>query len=142
MFVSTFVDPPTTDPVITITSTPSSSEGRLYQGDRVTLTCTVTGGKPLSATTVTFTCPGKQVSQDTEGSTGVSSSVTFDSLTNGDHNRVCTCSSKWKQTDWYNRNNSTRLFVNSEFRCLLQNTKCFIHPIKENVSVPSRLKGT
>ena len=112
---SIILDPPTTDPVITITSTPpSSSNGHLYQGDRVTLTCTVTGGKPLSATTLTFTCPGKQDAQDTEGSAGVSSSVTIESLTNGDHDTVCTYSSKWKQTDWYNRHKTTQLFVNSE----------------------------
>ena len=80
----------------------------------MTLICTVTGVKLLSATTLTVTCPGKQDAQDTEGSTGVSSSVTVESLTNGDHDTVCTCSSKWKQKDWYNRHKTTQLFINSE----------------------------
>ena len=112
------LDPPSTDPEITNTSTPSSSGGHLYQGDRVTLTCTVTGGKPLSATTVAFTCPGKQDSQDTEGSTGVSSSVTLDPLTDADHGGECTCSTRWRQTDWYSRETRTQLYVNSEYTWL------------------------
>ena len=103
-------DPPTSNPVITDNSTDS----HLYQGDTLTLTCSVTGGKPFSASSVTFTCPGKQDGQDNVGSSGVSSSVIFDSLSGNDHDKQCTCITQWKQTNWYNRNVNTTLHINSE----------------------------
>lgn len=114
------VDPPTSPPVITTTSTPSSSDGSLYQGDAVTLTCTVSGGKPVSVTSVTFQCPSRNKTDqpDSTVSGGVSSSVTFPSLTDGDPSDVCTCSARWKTyTDWYTHTDDIQLYVNS---------KCFV----------------
>ena len=105
-------DPPTSSPVITS----NQSGDHLYQGDTVTLTCSVTGGKPPNATSVTFSCPNKPDEEDNMGSTGVSSSVTFNPLSDNDHNAVCRCSTRWRQTDWYNMVTSTTLYVNSMYK--------------------------
>ena len=104
-------DPPISPPVIHN----STSQGFVYQGDPLTLTCTVTGGKPVSNTSVTFVCPGKTDTSDVTSTTDVSSSVTYSAVEASDNGAVCTCSAQWKSYDWYTLTASTSINVYCEF---------------------------
>lgn len=93
-----FPDPPTTEPVITS----NSSDGYLYQGDRATLICAVVGGKPVAATTLHFTCPGKGDRADTVTQNDARSSLEFSSFSTGDRINECSCTASWTiQPSWY-----------------------------------------
>ena len=106
-------DPPTDPPVIHS----SSSESFVSQGDPLTLTCSVRGGKPVTETSVTFDCPNKPDMTDVEGTTEVSSSLVFDPVAVSDNGRVCTCRPQWKTYDWYTPQKQTTVTVYCECLC-------------------------
>ena len=113
-------DPPTDPPVIHS----SSSESFVYQGDPLTLTCSVRGGKPVTDTSVTFDCPNKPDMTDVEGTTEVSSSLVFDPVTVSDNGRVCTCRPQWKTYDWYTPQKQTTVTVYCECLCWSDRLLC------------------
>ncbi|KAL8588604.1 hypothetical protein ACOMHN_034058 [Nucella lapillus] len=93
----------------------------LYQGDKLTLTCAVTGGDP-KVTSVTLTCPGRSKQNTTNGQ---SSSLEFSPLSSSDHNLTCVCSGQWARESYYTltdsrtftvyyRTSNTKLTINSK----------------------------
>lgn len=113
------IDPPASPPVISLEPTLSLSEP-VYQGDNFTVTCTVNGGKPVSATNVSFMCPHMADTTDITGTTMVNSSLRFYSVS-PDNQGNCTCSAKWKNTSWYTQTAVWSLIVYSKsvaFMCV------------------------
>ncbi|XP_025102194.1 uncharacterized protein LOC112568893 isoform X2 [Pomacea canaliculata] len=102
--------PPTSPPVIT--GNPTLHEGQpVYEGDSLTLTCTVRGGKPSNATVITFTCPNRTDTPDSSfNSSSVTSSLTFDPVTSYNHGN-CSCTAAWKSYDWYKQKSNWNIDV-------------------------------
>ena len=103
-------DPPPQAPVIT--RSPSSHP--LYSTDDLTLTCEVTGGKPL-VTSVSLSCSSRHPDNpnDVTGSDSVSSSLQM-TLTDDDDGITCSCIAVWKVTSFYTLSDSTTFTVYCE----------------------------
>ncbi|XP_070182667.1 nephrin-like [Littorina saxatilis] len=104
----------------------------LYQGDNLTLTCSVTGGDP-GVTSVTLTCPDQH-----ENSThlGQSSSLVIPSLGNNHNNLKCTCSGQWARPSYYTLTDSRTLRVYyPPSTPVIQRTDGSLLPYKENDNV-------
>lgn len=120
-----FPDPPTLSPAITANPELPDTQP-VYQGDNMTLRCTVSGGKPVNATVIMFTCPGKTdtsvVSMDTSS---ITSSLMFLPVSSDNHGR-CVCTARWKKTDWYNQTVSWNINVYSKlwFLCVVFTCVC------------------
>ncbi|KAL8588607.1 hypothetical protein ACOMHN_034061 [Nucella lapillus] len=69
----------------------------LYEDDKLTLTCVVTGGDP-QVTSVALTCPSRSKQNTTNGQ---SSSLEFSRLSRSDHNLTCVCSGQWDTKRYY-----------------------------------------
>lgn len=111
-----FLDPPTSSPVIT-GSENLTDDQPVYEGDNVTLSCTVSGGKPVNATVITFTCPNKNDMADSSfDSFNITSSLVFLPVSSDNHG-ICQCYARWKNTDWYNKTALWNLRVYSELHC-------------------------
>ena len=103
-------DPPPQAPVISrspLSLTP-------YSGDDLTLTCEVTGGKPL-VTFVSLTCSSRHPDKpsDVTGSDSVSSSLQM-TLTDDDDGITCSCTAVCKVTSFYTLSDSTTFTVYCE----------------------------
>lgn len=108
-----FSDPPTLPPAITANPELPDTQP-VYQGDNMTLRCTVSGGKPVNATVIAFTCPGKtDMSVVTIGTSNITSSLMILPVSSDNHGR-CVCSARWKKTDWYNQTISWNINVYSK----------------------------
>ena len=85
-----------------------------YSGDDLTVTCEVTGGKPL-VTSVSLTCSSRHPDNpsDVTGSDSVSSSLQM-TLTDDDDGITCSCTAVWKVTSFYTLSDSTTLTVYCE----------------------------
>ncbi|XP_070202593.1 uncharacterized protein [Littorina saxatilis] len=69
-------------------------------GDRLTMTCTVDGGKP-PVTSVNFSCPGHpDVTPDISGPQSLTSVLNFP-LSSADDSILCSCSAQWKTGEMY-----------------------------------------
>ncbi|XP_076436087.1 cubilin-like isoform X2 [Babylonia areolata] len=88
------------------------SKDTVYQqGESLTLTCSVYGGKPL-VTSVSFSCGTHQEnSMDIIGTTYVQRVLPISSLTAEDEGMACLCTAKWKYADWYKLSDSAILRV-------------------------------
>ena len=94
-----FSDPPPDPPVI------SGYGGQpLYSGDFLRITCDVTGGRP-TVEAVKFTCEGQGQEQP-----GQRERISKQ-LSPSDHGKVCSCSARWKKSEWYTKANSVTLHV-------------------------------
>ncbi|XP_025102219.1 uncharacterized protein LOC112568897 isoform X1 [Pomacea canaliculata] len=91
--------PPSDPPVISL-EPPLNLGEPVYQGDNFTATCTVHGGKPVSATNVSFACPHMADTTDITGTAEVKSTLRFYSVS-PDYQGNCTCSAMWRNTTWY-----------------------------------------
>ncbi|KAK7468148.1 hypothetical protein BaRGS_00036612, partial [Batillaria attramentaria] len=70
-------------------------------GQRLRMTCTVSGGKPL-VTSVDFSCPGHpDVEPDDVTKRAVISTLTIGALAAEDDGILCECSAVWKDSDAY-----------------------------------------
>ena len=107
-------DPPLQAPAIT--RSPSSQP--LYSTDDLTLTCEVTGGKPL-VTSVSLSCSSRHPdnSNDVTRSDSLSSNLQM-TLTADDANITCSCTAVWKVTSFYTLSDSTTLTVYCELLVL------------------------
>ncbi|XP_076456068.1 low-density lipoprotein receptor-related protein 6-like [Babylonia areolata] len=78
------------------------SKGKVYQeGQSLTMTCSVHGGKPLVAS-VFFSCGvHEDTSPDVFSKTEVHSILSIKPLTVSDDGKTCFCTATWKDTDWY-----------------------------------------
>ncbi|XP_025102205.1 uncharacterized protein LOC112568894 isoform X2 [Pomacea canaliculata] len=102
--------PPNSSPVITVS--PSFAD-IAYEGDNITVRCTVSGGKPVTATVITLACPYKtDMTPGNSDSSSISSSLMFLPVRSENHGR-CVCNAKWKRSDWYNKTVSWNLTVYS-----------------------------
>ncbi|KAK7485517.1 hypothetical protein BaRGS_00023205, partial [Batillaria attramentaria] len=87
----------------------------VYADDSLSLTCEVSGGKPL-VTSVTFACqsPHPDNLNDVTASGSVSSSLDV-SLTQHDDNVTCSCTARWKVASYYRDSADTTLTVYCEY---------------------------
>ncbi|XP_076447106.1 uncharacterized protein LOC143284291 [Babylonia areolata] len=78
------------------------SDDTVYQqGDSLTMTCYVHGGKPI-VSSVHFTCGAHEdTTPDIVGTTEVHSLLSIAPLTTEDDGKTCFCTAKWQDTDWY-----------------------------------------
>ncbi|XP_076454328.1 uncharacterized protein LOC143289237 isoform X2 [Babylonia areolata] len=78
------------------------SEDTVYQqGDSLTMTCSVHGGKPI-VSSVYFTCGAHEdTTPDIVGKIEVHSLLSIAPLTTEDDGKTCFCTAKWQDTDWY-----------------------------------------
>ena len=103
------IDPPHEAPQITgYTSTTI-----LYEGDPLTLTCTVAGGDPAIAS-VTLTCGGNYHNT----STGQQSMLQVTSLQSSDQGALCSCSGQWIKPNHYNLTDNVTFTVFCEYASL------------------------
>ncbi|XP_070174673.1 low-density lipoprotein receptor-related protein 4-like isoform X2 [Littorina saxatilis] len=100
--------PPPSAPVIT-----GYNSGVLNQpGDNLTLTCTVSGGKPL-VRHVVFECPDYPDNEaDVFGAKDVHSVLDIGPLRAKDNGRTCECYATWTHPAFYNQGSSVTLRVN------------------------------
>lgn len=111
IIVLAFPDPPNSSPVITVS--PSLAD-IVYEGDNITVRCTVSGGKPVNATVIMLACPYKtHMTPGSSDSSSISSSLMFLPVRSENHGR-CACNAKWKRSDWYNKTVSWNLTVYCE----------------------------
>lgn len=105
-------DPPPSAPTIT-----GYTAGEMKQaGERLTLTCTVSGGKPL-VTSVNFLCnrhPGNKT--DVRGQNKVQSVLDIRSLEPEDDAMSCVCTGDWMNRDFYKLSETITLRVNGKKR--------------------------
>ncbi|XP_076456135.1 uncharacterized protein LOC143290513 isoform X2 [Babylonia areolata] len=107
------------------------SEDTVYQqGDSLTMTCSVHGGKPL-VTSVYFTCgTHEDTTPDIFSTTEVHSLLSIAALTVEDDGKTCFCTAKWEDTDWYKLSATAVLRV--------QRTK----PSKQELNIPVVVGGS
>ncbi|XP_076455418.1 tolloid-like protein 2 [Babylonia areolata] len=90
------------------------SKDKVYQqGQSLTLTCSVDGGKP-PVTSVSFSCGGTHQGNSTEniyGPTYVKKVLSIASLTAEDDGQTCVCGATWKDADLYTLSDSAVLSV-------------------------------
>ncbi|XP_076456132.1 uncharacterized protein LOC143290510 isoform X2 [Babylonia areolata] len=94
------------------------SEDTVYQqGDSLTMTCSVHGGKPL-VTSVYFTCgTHEDTTPDIFSTTEVHSLLSITALTVEDDGKTCFCTAKWEDTDWYKLSATAVLRVQRRQTC-------------------------
>ena len=86
----------------------------LQEGHILTMTCSVTGGKPL-VTSVIFACSGhSDTVPDVRSSDRVQSYLSLSPLKVGDNGDRCVCTAEWKKTDWYRLSATVILHVNGK----------------------------
>lgn len=105
-----FPDPPNSS--LMITGSPHLSN-IIYEGDNLTLSCTVNGGKPVNATVITFGCPNKTDTPDSFNSSSITSSLMFLPVKPENHGS-CVCNSRWKESNWYDKTVSWNITVYCE----------------------------
>lgn len=82
----------------------------LFVGDNLTLTCTVSGGKPL-VSFVNFTC-GQRTGTLMYTDTSVSSILTYPSLAVTDKDTKCHCAASWQpEKQLYQKEATTELVI-------------------------------
>ncbi|KAK7485542.1 hypothetical protein BaRGS_00023230, partial [Batillaria attramentaria] len=103
--------PPLSPPVIKGYTTGQA----VYADDSLSLTCEVSGGKPL-VTSVTFTCQSRHPDNpnDVTVSGSVSSSLDV-SVTQYDDGITCSCTARWKVASYYRDSADTTLTVYCEY---------------------------
>lgn len=97
--------------MISSISIPSSDDGSLYEGDSLTLTCEVSGGKPVNATVLVFTCGNKENVENNSDKNTVRSQIRIQSLSMVNQGEVCSCTTRWKSTNWYTRTSTKMLSI-------------------------------
>lgn len=102
-----FSDPPTSPPEIR----GYKLGDLLHIGEKLNMSCFVTGGKPL-VLAVNFFCEGHPDSTDIVGNNDVQSVISIKSLALTDDRDRCSCSALWKNGDLYNTTVITTLSIN------------------------------
>ncbi|KAL8569795.1 hypothetical protein ACOMHN_006521 [Nucella lapillus] len=89
------------------------SKDTVYQeGQKLTMTCSVQGGKPLVKAVIFFCGTHPDSSSDIVGASEVHSILSIRALTMGDNGQTCICTAMWKDRDWYRLSDTARLAVN------------------------------
>ena len=111
-------DPPSSPPLIS-----GVQDGGHTEGESLSLSCSVTGGKPL-VSSVSFWCghgpgDGPDTTATVDGVTTVTSGVTFDRLDLTMNGTVCPCSAHWsKRPSLYTQTATTTIIVIGVYLCL------------------------
>ncbi|XP_076455410.1 uncharacterized protein LOC143289997 isoform X2 [Babylonia areolata] len=89
-----------------------SNDTVYQQGQRLNLSCSVPGGKPL-VTAVSFSCGSthQDTAPDIFKNTEVLSLLAIESLSVTDDGKTCVCTATWKHSDWYTMNATAVLRV-------------------------------
>lgn len=88
-------------------------EVQVYKGDNVSVECLVSGGKSVSETNITVTCPSMLSSVTVQNGDNITRTVTFGPVTNADQVN-CSCRTSWKRYNWYTYHMTLSLVVFSE----------------------------
>lgn len=91
----------------------------LKEGDRLNLTCSVAGGKPIVASVI-FSCPGyADDPDDISDAEGKQSTVQISHVRASDGGLSCECTARWKNTDWYTLTAAIVLTLEGEMMLML-----------------------